>query len=195
MYGHVAALVSGIRAGVEYAGCDCRVFQVAETLSDEVLKKMHALPKNRDIPIIRPDQLPEADGFLFGMPTRFGTVPTQMKTLFDACGSHWLSDTLIGKPAGVFFSTASLGGGQETTALSCVPFFAHLGMVFVPIGYRNKSLLNLDEIHGGSPYGAGTLAGTQGERQVSQLELQVAHTQGMEFGKIVSKLKSPPTHV
>ncbi|CAF2962103.1 unnamed protein product [Rotaria sp. Silwood2] len=199
MYGHVAALASGIRAGVENSGCDCRVFQVAETLSDEILKKMHAPPKNKDIPIITSDQLPEADGFLFGIPTRFGTVPAQMKALFDACGSHWLSDALLGKPAGVFFSTATLGGGQETTALSCVPFFAHLGMLFVSLGYRNKSLMNLDEIHGGSPYdinlGAGTIAGTQGERRVSQLELQIAQTQGIEFGKIVSKLKSTPTKV
>ncbi|CAF0943312.1 unnamed protein product [Rotaria sordida] len=195
MYGHVATLASSIRAGVEYAGCDCRVFQVAETLPDEMLKKMHVPPKNKDIPIIRPDQLPEADGFLFGMPTHFGTIPTQIKTLFDACDSHWLSDALIGKPAGVFFSTATLGDGQETTALSCVSFFVHLGMVFVPLGYRNKLLLNLDEIHGGSPYGAGTLAGTQGERRVSQLELKIAQTQGIEFGKIVSKLKSTPTHI
>jgi len=98
MYGHVAQLASSIRTGIEHAGCDCRVFQVAETLSDEILTKMHAPPKNNDIPIIMPNQLPEADGFLFGMPTRFGTLPTQMKTLFDACGTHWLSDALIGKP-------------------------------------------------------------------------------------------------
>jgi multimeric flavodoxin WrbA len=98
MYGHIAKLASSIRAGVERAGCDCRVFQVAETLSSEVLAKMHAPSKINDIPVIRPDQLPEADGFLFGMPTRFGTAPTQMKNLFDACGAHWLSDALIGKP-------------------------------------------------------------------------------------------------
>jgi NAD(P)H dehydrogenase (quinone) len=98
MYGHVEKLASSIRAGVERAGCNCREFQVAETLSDEILTKMHAPPKNKNIPIIRPDQLPEADGFLFGMPTRFGTAPTQIKALFDACGGHWLSDALIGKP-------------------------------------------------------------------------------------------------
>jgi NAD(P)H dehydrogenase (quinone) len=111
----------------------------------------------------------------------------------------------------VFFSTATLGGGQETTALSCVPFFAHLGMLFVPLGYKNKSLLNLDEIHGGSPYGlnfflfflftlninvgAGTLAGTQGERQASQLELQLAQTQGLEFGKLVLRLTASSTNM
>ncbi|CAF0857102.1 unnamed protein product [Adineta steineri] len=190
MYGHVAQLATNIRAGLERAGCNCRVFQVAETLSNEILTKMHAPPKNNTIPIITADQLSEADGFLFGMPTRFGTLPTQIKTLFDACGTHWLSDALFGKPAGVFFSTSTLGGGQETTALSCVPFFTHLGMLFVPLGYKNKSLMNLDEIHGGSPYGAGTLAGTKGERQPSQLELQLAQTQGNEFGKLVLKLTS-----
>ncbi|UJR30310.1 hypothetical protein I4U23_017847 [Adineta vaga] len=193
MYGHVAKLASSIRIGVERAGCDCRIFQVAETLSNDILTKMHAPSKNIEIPIITPSQLPEADGVLFGMPTRFGTAPTQMKTFFDACGAHWLSDALNGKPAGVFFSTATLGGGQETTALSCVPFFTHLGMIFVPLGYKNKSLMNLDEIHGGSPYGAGTLAGRQGERQVSQLELQIAETQGIEFGKTVLKLISTRT--
>ena len=102
MYGHVAKLATGIQDGIERAGCDCRLFQVAETLSNAVLTKMHAPPKNRDIPVIRPDQLPEADGFLFGMPTRFGTAPAQIKTLFDACGSHWLSDALIGKPVNLF---------------------------------------------------------------------------------------------
>lgn len=102
MYGHVATLASSILSGLENTGCDCRIFQVAETLSDEVLKKMHAPPKNKNIPIIRAEQLPEADGFLFGIPTRFGSVPTQMKTLFDACGGHWLSDALIGKPVNFF---------------------------------------------------------------------------------------------
>ncbi|CAF3325611.1 unnamed protein product [Rotaria socialis] len=194
MYGHVAGLASSIRTGVEHAGCDCHIFQVAETLSNETLKNMNAPPKQKNIPIIRPEQLPEADGILFGMPTHFGTAPAQMKTLFDACSNHWMSDALIGKPAGVFFSTATLGGGQETTALSCVPFFTHLGMLFVPLGYRNKSLMNLDDVHGGSPYGAGTLAGTKGERQVSQLEHQLAHVQGIEFGKVVLKLSSTPKY-
>ncbi|CAF3321310.1 unnamed protein product [Rotaria sp. Silwood2] len=188
MYGHVAQLSSSIRAGVESIGCECRVFQVAETLPDDVLSKMYAPPKNKHVPIIRPEQMTEADGFLFGIPTRFGTIPAQIKAFFDACGGHWLSDALIGKPAGVFFSTATLGGGQETTALSCIPFFTHLGMPFVPLGYKNKALMNLEEVHGGSPYGAGTLAGTKGERQPSQLELQVAETQGSEFGKFLSKL-------
>ena len=105
-YGHVAKLASSVREGIERAGCDCRVYQVAETLSEEILIKMHSPAKNRDIPVIRADQLPEADGFLFGMPTRFGSVPAQMKALFDACGALWLSDALIGKPVSFFVSNA-----------------------------------------------------------------------------------------
>lgn len=101
MYGHVAKLSSSIQNGLEKAGCECRVFQVAETLSDEILAKMYAPAKNKSIPVIRPEQMPEADGFLFGIPTRFGTVPAQIKALFDACGGHWLSDALIGKPVSI----------------------------------------------------------------------------------------------
>ena len=91
-------MASSICAGIQRAGCDYRIFQVAETLPEEVLVKMHAPPKDRSVPLIRAEQLVEADGFLFGMPTRFGSVPTQMKNLFDACGNHWHSDALIGKP-------------------------------------------------------------------------------------------------
>ena len=101
MYGHVAKLASQIRSSVEQTGCDCRLFQIAETLNDEILGKMRALPKSRDIPFIRPEQLLEADGYLFGMPTRFGSIPTQVKNFFDACGGHWISDALIGKPVSV----------------------------------------------------------------------------------------------
>ena len=102
MYGHVAKLALMIRAGVERAGCDCRIFQVAETLPTEVLAKMNVPSKNQEIPIITPKQLLEADGFLFGMPTRFGTAPAQMKAFFDACGAHWLSDALSSKPVSCF---------------------------------------------------------------------------------------------
>jgi len=188
MYGHIEKMSQSIKAGLESVGCECRLYQVAETLPEEVLKKMYAKEKNKSVPIITADKLPEADGILFGMPTRFGTAPAQMKALFDACGGLWMGDKLYGKPAGVFFSTGSTAGGQETTALTCVPFFTHLGMIFVPLGYKNKSLQNLDEVHGGSPYGAGTYAGLQGERQPTPLELQLCETQGSEFGKVVKKL-------
>lgn len=91
-------MAAEIRAGVESSGCECRMFQVAETLPAEVLAKMHAKEKNSQIPIIDVKQLPEADGILFGIPTRFGSAPTQIRALFDQCGGHWMSDALIGKP-------------------------------------------------------------------------------------------------
>ena len=91
-----------VSAGVEASGCECRMFQIAETLPAEVLTKMHAKEKNQQIPIIRADQLPEADGILFGIPTRFGSAPTQVRALFDQCGGHWMSDALFGKPVSCF---------------------------------------------------------------------------------------------
>lgn len=143
------------------------------------------------MPIITVDDLIEADGVLFGVPTRFGMAPTQVKTLFDATGSLWQQGKLVGKPAGVFVSTASQGGGQETTALTFVTQLTHHGMIFVPIGYSNPSLLmNMNEIHGGSPYGAGTFAGTDGSRWPSELELQMAEYQGSYFGDVVKALKA-----
>lgn len=187
MYGHVERMAKEVCAGVESEGCDCNLFQVAETLSPEVLRKMGAKEMDKKVPVIEVEQLAKADGILFGIPTRFGSAPTQIRALFDRCGGHWWSDTLVGKPAGIFFSTGSLGGGQETTALTCIPFLAHLGMMYVPLGYKDKSLLNINEVHGGSPYGAGTLAG-DGQRQPSVLELQLARTQGQQFAKLVKKL-------
>lgn len=97
-FGHVAKLAKRIVSSIEQTGCDCRLFQVAENLTDEVLRKMKAPARNNEIPVIRPEQLPEADGILFGMPTRFGSLPGQMKNFFDACGAHWVSGSLIGKP-------------------------------------------------------------------------------------------------
>jgi NAD(P)H dehydrogenase (quinone) len=94
--------------------------------------------------------LTEADGFLFGVPTRFGTTPAQIKSFFDSAGKLWAEGALYGKFAGVFFSTGSQASGQETTALSCLPFFVHHGIRFVPLGYRNKKLMDLKEVHGGN---------------------------------------------
>lgn len=98
MYGHIERMATEVCAGVESSGCDCRLFQIAETLPAEVLTKMHAKEKNLQIPFIKAEQLPEADGIIFGMPTRFGSAPTQVRALFDQCGAHWMSDALFGKP-------------------------------------------------------------------------------------------------
>jgi len=191
MYGHIATLAKHVAKGVEAAGGEVSVFQVAETLSEEVLGKMHAPAKDASVPIIsNPADLEAYDGIIFGSGTRYGAITAQLKAFFDRSGQVWAKGGWVGKTAAIFFSTASQGGGQETTALTTVTQFTHHGMVFVPIGYSNPSLFNMDEIHGGSPWGAGTFAGTDGSRQPSPLELGVAEHQGKHFATITGYIKA-----
>jgi len=178
-----------VAKGVESGGAEVRLLQVPETLPKEVLEKMHA-PTKPDVPIATPHDLAEADGIIFGIPTRFGMMAAQMKAFFDATGQLWQQGSLVGKPASIFFSTATQGGGQETTALTTVTQLTHHGMLYVPIGYGNPSLFNMDEVHGGSPYGAGTFAGGDGSRQPTTLELGVAAYQGKYFAGVVNALKA-----
>ena len=112
----------------------------------------------------------------------------QMKAFMDSTGGLWMKGALIGKPAGIFFSTGTQGGGQETTALTFVTQLTHHGMIFVPLGYADPTIFNMEEVHGGSPYGSGTFAGPDGSRMPSDLEKGLAHTQGKNFGSIVKKL-------
>jgi len=136
MYGHVKKLADQIAEGVRQEGCEVVVYQAPETLSEDVLKLLKAPPKPSD-PVFTFDKhsvLAEADGVLFGFPTRFGMMCAQMKAVFDSFGHLWQSGALATKPAGLFFSTGSQGGGQETTAFTTVTQLAHLGMVFVPLG-------------------------------------------------------------
>ncbi|CAF2074166.1 unnamed protein product, partial [Rotaria magnacalcarata] len=199
-YGHVATLAKNILKGVEAAGAEGRLIQVPETLSKEVLGKMHALDKDSTIPTISfvsgventvtlEDALVNCDGILFGFPTRFGGIPAQVKAVWDATGGLWMKGALVGKPIGVFFSTGSQGSGQETTALTSLTNYVHHGMLFVPIGYTSPLLGNINEVHGGSPYGAGTIAGSDGSRQPSELELKLAQHQGSYFTQVATALK------
>lgn len=181
-------LAETIKTGIDEAGGEAHLFQVPETLSDEILQKMHAPPKDTSIPIASPANLVDYDGILFGIPTRYGMAAAQMKAFMDSTGGLWAGGKLVGKPAGVFFSTGTLGGGQETTALTWVTQLTHHGMVFVPMGYTNPLLFNIDEVHGGSPYGPGTIAGPDGSRQPSQLERDVAKGYGGHFAGIAKAL-------
>lgn len=168
----------------------CACAQVAETLPADVLTKMHAPPKDANVPVITdPTELEAFDGIIFGTGTRFGMIPAQLKAFFDSTGGVWQKGGFIGKTAGLFFSTGTQGGGQETTALTFVTQLTHHGMIFVPIGYSDPALFNMDEIHGGSPYGAGTFAGPSGARQPSALELGVAESQGKHIATITGALK------
>merc|ERR1711991_55279 len=132
--------------------------------------------------------LDKYDGYLFGVPTRFGMMCSQWKSFWDATGGFWKKGGLIGRPAGIFFCTGTQGGGQETTAFTFVTQLVHHGMVYVPIGYSSQNLLNMKEIHGGSPYGAGTLSDGDGSRQPSKLEKETAEHRGKLFGTFASQL-------
>lgn len=160
MYGHIEAMAKAVKAGVESTGQSAIIYQVPETLPQEVLTKMHAPPK-KDYPIATPDTLVEHDAYLFGIPTRYGNMPAQFKAFWDSTGKLWGEGVLHGKVAGIFQSTASMGGGQETTALNTMSTLAHHGIIFIPLGYKHVfgQLTNLTEVHGGSAWGAGTFAG------------------------------------
>ncbi|KAG5175656.1 flagellar associated protein [Tribonema minus] len=190
LYGHIATMAKSVVEGLEAGGCEVVLCRAPELLSDEIREKMHAPPQDESIPICNVKDLPEADGFIFGIATRFGMSNAQMKSLWDSTGSLWQAGALAGKPAGIFVSTGTQGGGQETTALTWVTQLTHHGMIFVPLGYTTPLLFNMDEVHGGSPYGAGTFAGPDGSRQPTQLEKDVAKHQGTYFAGVVTALKN-----
>ncbi|KZT20850.1 benzoquinone reductase [Neolentinus lepideus HHB14362 ss-1] len=151
---------------------------------------MHAPPKPA-YPVIAPADLATFDAFLFGIPTRYGNFPAQWKAFWDATGQLWASGALAGKYAGLFVSTASPGGGQESTAIATMSTLAHHGILYVPLGYKNAfpQLTNLEELRGGSPWGAGTFAGADGSRVPTRLELEVAEIQGRTFWEYVARVK------
>ncbi|EIN05946.1 hypothetical protein PUNSTDRAFT_154771 [Punctularia strigosozonata HHB-11173 SS5] len=190
LYGHVAKLAETVKAGVEAAGGSAQIFQVPETLPQEILTLMHA-PAKPDYEVITPDKLATFDAFLFGIPTRYGNFPGQWKAFWDATGQLWAQGKLAGKFAGVFVSTSSPGGGQESTAIAAMSTLAHHGLIYVPLGYKYTfaQLTNLSEVHGGSPWGAGTFSGGDGSRQPTPLELEIAQIQGKTFYELVSKVQ------
>ncbi|KAI4342487.1 hypothetical protein MLD38_027114 [Melastoma candidum] len=189
MYGHLERLAEEIQKGAaSVEGVEAKLWQVPETLPEAVLAKMSAPPKS-DVPIITPAELPEADGFVFGFPTRFGMMAAQFKAFLDATGGLWRTQQLAGRPAGIFYSTGSQGGGQETTPLTAITQLVHHGMIFVPIGYTfGAGMFEMETVKGGSPYGAGTYAG-DGSRQPTELELGQAFHQGKYIAAITKKLK------
>jgi NAD(P)H dehydrogenase (quinone) len=190
-YGHVWKLAEAIAEGAREAGATVEVFQVAETLPDEVLQKMGAAEAKKafaHIPVADPRKLAEADAIILGSPTRYGSVAAQMRAFLDNTGGLWVSGALVGKLGSAFTSTASQHGGQETTLLTLAPFFYHMGMVIAGVPYSVKELSNLDEVSGGTPYGASTIAGPRGERQPTANELAVARGQGRHVAGIAVKL-------
>ncbi|KAL5754717.1 hypothetical protein ACOSP7_022937 [Xanthoceras sorbifolium] len=180
MYGHVEGLARRMKRGVDSVdGVEGVLFRVPETLTKEALEHMKVPPREEGIPEISAVELVEADGVLFGFPTRYGCMSAQMKAFFDSTGQLWQNRQLVGKPAGFFVSTGTQGGGQETTAWTAITQLVHHGMLFVPIGYTfGAGMFKMDSIRGGSPYGAGVFAG-DGTREPSETELALAEHQGV----------------
>jgi NAD(P)H dehydrogenase (quinone) len=194
MYGHVYKMAQAVAEGVKrVSGVTVKVCRVAETLPDEILQKMGALEFKEmmlKVPICTMEELATSDAIIFGTPTRFGNMCTQMKTFLDATGKLWQDGSLIGKLGSVFTSTATQHGGQESTILSFHITLLHHGMIVAGLPYSFQGQMQLDEISGGSPYGASTIAGTKGERMPSKIELEAAKFQGEHIAKISTKLST-----
>ena len=191
-YGHVYKMAQAIAEGAkEISGTSVEVRRVPETLPSDVLEKMGAIEAQKafaDVPVCTVDELATADAIIFGTPTRFGNMCGQMRQFLDATGQLWMQGALVGKVGSVFASTATQHGGQEATLLSFHITLLHQGMVVVGLPYAFQGQMRNDEITGGSPYGATTIAGTQGERTPTENELAGARFQGKHVAGIAAKL-------
>ncbi len=192
MYGHIYRLAEAIAEGARsVAGTQVEMRRVPETLSQEVLTKMGAVETQKafaHIPVCKVDELGAADAIIFGTPTRYGNMCGQMKQFIDATVHLWASGALVGKVGSVFTSSATQHGGQESTLLTFHVPLLHLGMIIVGLPYAFQGQMRIDEITGGSPYGASTIAGGKGERMPSENELAAARFQGKHVAAIASKL-------
>ncbi len=192
LYGHVYKMAQAVAEGAaQVKGARVELRRVPETLPNEVIEKMGAVEAQKalaDIPVCTVDDLRDADAIIFGTPTRFGNMCGQMRQFLDSTGSLWQSGGLVGKVGSVFTSTASQHGGQETTITSFHLTLFHHGMVVVGLPYAFQGQLRMDQITGGSPYGASTIAGAAGERQPSDNELDAARFQGNHVATIATKL-------
>ena len=192
MYGHVYQLAEAVAEGArEVPDTQVSLYQVPELVPDDALEKSGAKAAREafaDIPIAEPAQLAEADAIIFGTPTRFGNMAAQMRNFLDQTGQLWFTGALVGKLGSVFASTGTQHGGQETTITSFHSTLLHHGMIIVGVPYTVQELLNMEEITGGTPYGATTLAGADGSRRPTENELAIAMFQGKHVVQIAQKL-------
>ena len=196
LYGHVQKLAQAVAEGVSSVpGVDLVLRRVQEfdDIEREVIpKSSHAQAvweQHKDVPVCTPEDLKAADGILFGTPTRFGNMTAQMKRLFDGLVHLWLEGALEGKPAGIFVSTATTHGGQETTAYTMMPPLLHLGMIIVGVPYSTPGMLHT-EGRGGTPYGSSTVAGSKNELVPTPEDLEIARALGKRLAEITKKVRS-----
>ncbi len=186
-YGHVEALARALAEGVTTGGAQVDVKRVPETVPEEVARKSH-LKLNQDAPVASVDELEQYDAIVVGTGTRYGRMSSQMAAFLDQTGGLWQRGALEGKVGAAFTSTATQHGGQETTLLSIITNLLHFGMVIVGLPYSFKDMMTLDEVAGGAPYGATTIAGGDGSRQPSAIELAGARYQGGVVARTATKL-------
>jgi NAD(P)H dehydrogenase (quinone) len=192
MYGHVYRMAQAVVEGAKQVpGAEVSLYQVQELMPDDILEKYGAKAAKTafaKIPVATVDQLADANAIIFGTPTRFGNMAAQMRNFLDQTGVLWTKGSLIGKVGSVFASTASQHGGQETTLTSFHTTLLHHGMVIVGVPYSESGLVHMSDITGGTPYGATTIAGSDGSRQPSENELKIARYQGKHVTEIAAKL-------
>jgi NAD(P)H dehydrogenase (quinone) len=188
MYGHVETMANAIAEGArEVTGTEVDIKRVPELVPDEVARKAGA-KLDQAAALAKVDELPNYDAIIFGTPTRFGNMCAQMRNFLDQTGGLWMKGSLVGKVGSVFTSTATQHGGQETTITSFHTTLLHQGMIIVGVPYTETRLTNMEEISGGTPYGASTLAASDGSRKPSENELAIARYQGRHVAQLASKL-------
>jgi NAD(P)H dehydrogenase (quinone) len=188
-YGHIETMAYAVAEGVRDGGAEAVVKRVPETVPLDIAQKAQ-FKLDQPAPVATVQELPEYDAIVLGVPTRYGRMASQMTAFWDGGGAVWASGPLTGKVGSVFSSTATQHGGQETTLFSGITNLLHFGMVIVGLPYSYPGQMTLDEIVGGSPYGATTIAGGQGQRQPSENELAAARFQGKLVAQTAAKLKA-----
>ena len=189
MYGHIETMAKAVAEGARsIEGIEVTIKRVPDLVPEEVARKSGA-KLDQAAPIATVDELPNYDAIIFGTPTRFGNMAAQMRNFLDQTGSLWAKGALVGKVGSVFVSTGT-GGGNESTIMSFVNTLMHHGMVYVGLPYACPELADVSEVKGGSPWGAGTIAGADGSRKPSAKELAQARFQGAHVSKIASKLSA-----
>lgn len=188
-YGHIETMANAIAEGARGAGAEVHVKRVPELVPEEVARKS-GYKLDQPAPIATVDELPSYDAIIFGSGTRYGSVTSQLRNFIDQTGGLWAKGALNGKVGSVFVSSATQHGGQESTALSFIPTLMHLGMVVVGLPYAFQGQMGVDEVKGGTPYGASTITAADGSRQPSAIELDGARFQGAHVARVAQALKA-----
>jgi NAD(P)H dehydrogenase (quinone) len=187
-YGHVSQMAEAAAEGVRQAGHECVILRVPETAPPEVVAAAGFSANESHAVIEGPDKLKEYDGFLVGAPTRFGRMPSQMAAFWDTAGGLWFTNALVGKVGAAFTSTAAQHGGQETTLFSILTNLLHMGCTIVGLDYAFAAQNGSEEVKGGAPYGATTIANSDGSRQPSEIDLDGARYLGRKVAETAAKL-------